>query len=155
MKNCIRPPYEKLKSLRQACSPLMQLFFGVASDINPTNIYRDIRDGNWLSSFFAIRGGAIFSCDKTLGKLACILMDWFSECGLFITHRRKSIRSEWLFKERRCEGAQWPSRRRQRWSPAVGCRQSWTCRFSTWSRLSYIMASARGRSFQLTDIKYV
>ena len=34
---------------RQACSPLIQLFFGFASDIGQTNIYRDIRDGNWLS----------------------------------------------------------------------------------------------------------
>ena len=130
------------------------LWFYLLLISDQTNIYRDIRDGNWLSSFFAIRGGAIFVCDKTLGKLACILMDWFSECGLFITYRRKNIRTEWLFKERTCEGAQWPSRRRQRWSPAVGCRQSWTCRFSTWSRLS-CMSSARGRSFQLTDIKYV
>ena len=36
---------------RQACSPLIQLFFGFASDIDQTNIRRDIRDGNWLSSF--------------------------------------------------------------------------------------------------------
>ena len=35
---------------RQACSPLIQLFFGFASDIDQTNIDRDIRDGNWLSS---------------------------------------------------------------------------------------------------------
>ena len=35
---------------RQACSPLIQLFFGFASDIDQTNINRDIRDGNWLSS---------------------------------------------------------------------------------------------------------
>ena len=28
---------------RQACSPLIQLFFGFASDIGQTNIYRDIR----------------------------------------------------------------------------------------------------------------
>ena len=34
---------------RQACSPLIQLFFGFASDIDQTNINRDIRDGNWLS----------------------------------------------------------------------------------------------------------
>ena len=37
-------------SNRQACSPLIQLFFGFASDIDQTNINRDIRDGNWLSS---------------------------------------------------------------------------------------------------------
>ena len=37
---------------RQACSPLIQLFFGFASDINQTNINRHIRDGNWLSSCF-------------------------------------------------------------------------------------------------------
>ena len=30
---------------RQACSPLIQLFFGFASDIDQTNINRDIRDG--------------------------------------------------------------------------------------------------------------
>ena len=35
---------------RQACSPLIQLFFGFASDIYQTNINRDIKDGNWLSS---------------------------------------------------------------------------------------------------------
>ena len=37
---------------RQACSPLIQLFFGLASewDIDQTNINRDIRDGNWLSN---------------------------------------------------------------------------------------------------------
>ena len=35
--------------IRQACSPLIQLFFGFASDIDQTNINRDIRDGNWLS----------------------------------------------------------------------------------------------------------
>ena len=35
---------------RQACSPLIQLFFGFASDIDQTNINRDIRDGNWLSN---------------------------------------------------------------------------------------------------------
>ena len=34
---------------RQACLPLIQLFFGFASDIDQTNINRDIRDGNWLS----------------------------------------------------------------------------------------------------------
>ena len=34
---------------RQACSPLIQLFFGFASDIDQANINRDIRDGNWLS----------------------------------------------------------------------------------------------------------
>ena len=34
---------------RQACSPLIQWFFGFASDIDQTNINRDIRDGNWLS----------------------------------------------------------------------------------------------------------
>ena len=36
------------KFLRQACSPLIQLFFGFASessDIDQTNINRDIRDG--------------------------------------------------------------------------------------------------------------
>ena len=37
-------------TIRQACSPLIQLFFGFASDIDQTNISRDIRDGNWLSS---------------------------------------------------------------------------------------------------------
>ena len=43
---------------RQACSPLIQLFFGFASewdrylisDIDQTNINRDIRDGKWLSN---------------------------------------------------------------------------------------------------------
>ena len=35
---------------RQACSPLIQLFLGFASDIDQTNINRDIRDGNWLSN---------------------------------------------------------------------------------------------------------
>ena len=35
---------------RQACSPLIQLFFGFGSDIDQTNINRDIRDGNWLST---------------------------------------------------------------------------------------------------------
>ena len=34
---------------RQACSPLIQLFFGFASDIDQTYINRNIRDGNWLS----------------------------------------------------------------------------------------------------------
>ena len=37
--------------IRQACSPLIQLFFGFASDIDQTNINLDNnRDGNWLSS---------------------------------------------------------------------------------------------------------
>ena len=36
--------------VRQACSPLIQLFFGFASDIDQTSINRDIRDGNWLSN---------------------------------------------------------------------------------------------------------
>ena len=36
-------------NIRQACSPLIQLFFGFASDIDQTNKNRDIRDGNWLS----------------------------------------------------------------------------------------------------------
>ena len=35
---------------KQACSPLIQLFFGFASDIDQTNTYRDNRDGNWLSN---------------------------------------------------------------------------------------------------------
>ena len=35
---------------RQACSPLIQLFFRFASDIDHTNINIDIRDGNWLST---------------------------------------------------------------------------------------------------------
>ena len=38
------------RQYRQACSPLIQLFFGFASDIDQTNINRDIRDGNWLSN---------------------------------------------------------------------------------------------------------
>ena len=41
---------------RQACSPLIQLFFGFASDIDQTNINRDIRDGNWLSRVRQNRG---------------------------------------------------------------------------------------------------
>ena len=43
----------KLVTVRQACSPLIQLFFGFASewDIDQTNTNRDIRDGNWLSSY--------------------------------------------------------------------------------------------------------
>ena len=35
---------------RQACSPLIQLFFGFDSDFDKTNINRDIRYGNWLST---------------------------------------------------------------------------------------------------------
>ena len=43
---------------RQACSPLIQLFFGFASDIDQIkNINRDIRDGNWLSSDDDCAGG--------------------------------------------------------------------------------------------------
>ena len=42
-------PSELQHKARQACSPLIQLFFGFASDIDQTNINRDIRDGNWLS----------------------------------------------------------------------------------------------------------
>ena len=41
-----------LMNYRQACSPLIQLFFGFASDIDQTNIEfinKDIIDGNWLS----------------------------------------------------------------------------------------------------------
>ena len=48
--------YQRPGLRRQACSPLIQLFFGFASDIDQTNINRDIRDGNWLSTvepFFA------------------------------------------------------------------------------------------------------
>ena len=40
---------------RQACSPLIQLFFGFASDIDQTNINRDIRDSNWLSRLDSVR----------------------------------------------------------------------------------------------------
>ena len=41
--------YQRPGLRRQACSPLIQLFFGFASDIDQTNINRDIRNGNWLS----------------------------------------------------------------------------------------------------------
>ena len=41
-------------SNRQACSPLIQLFFGFASDVDQTNINRDIRDGSWLSRFLML-----------------------------------------------------------------------------------------------------
>ena len=37
---------------RQACSPLIQLFFGFASDVDQTNTNRDIRDGYWLSNIY-------------------------------------------------------------------------------------------------------
>ena len=40
----------KYSECRQACLPLTQFFFGFASDIDQTNIKRDIRDGNWLSN---------------------------------------------------------------------------------------------------------
>ena len=43
--------------LRQACSPLIQFFLGFASDINQTNINRDMRDGDWLSSRHYHKGG--------------------------------------------------------------------------------------------------
>ena len=52
----VAPPH-KLFTLRQACSPLIQLFFGFASDIDQTNINRDIRDGNWLSRYVALETG--------------------------------------------------------------------------------------------------
>ena len=42
------------KTFRQACSPLIQLFFEFSSDIDQTNINSDIRDGNWLSKNFQI-----------------------------------------------------------------------------------------------------
>ena len=42
--------YQRPGLRRQACSPLIQLFFGFASDIDQTNINGDIRDSNWLSS---------------------------------------------------------------------------------------------------------
>ena len=45
----------KLPFSRQACSPLIQLFFGFTSDIDQTNINRDIRDGNWLSTLLPRR----------------------------------------------------------------------------------------------------
>ena len=48
---------------RQACSPLIQLFFEFASDINQTNINRDMRDGNWLSS-------VLFLCLKPILQTA-------------------------------------------------------------------------------------
>ena len=57
---------------RQACSPLIQLFFGFASDIDQTNTYRDIRDGNWLSNPVWI-----YHCrlvENTLSNRACVSM---------------------------------------------------------------------------------
>ena len=61
---------------RQACSPLIQLFFGFASDIDQTNINRDIRDGNWLSSAWTCLGHLVllknvtvmynFQCGQTM-----------------------------------------------------------------------------------------
>ena len=54
---------------RQACSPLIQLFFGFASDIDQTNTYRDIRDGNWLSraeQADGVEGGEVaWGADRT------------------------------------------------------------------------------------------
>ena len=40
--------------IRQACSPLIQLFFGFASDIDQTNINRDIRDV-YTRPFFTLK----------------------------------------------------------------------------------------------------
>ena len=48
--HCEQWPLIRLEMNRQACSPLIQLFFGFASDIDQINRNRDIRDGNWLSN---------------------------------------------------------------------------------------------------------
>ena len=64
------------KLTRQACSPLIQSFFKFASDIDQTNINRDIRDGNWLSSSELLWStwpgpcsGSMFGSTKGLGTM--------------------------------------------------------------------------------------
>ena len=64
---------EKLVLTRQTCSPLIQLFFGFASDIDQTSINRDIRDGNWLSRILRLLLG-VKSSDNLKGKRLSIVL---------------------------------------------------------------------------------
>ena len=67
---------------RQACSPLIQLFFGFASDIDQTNISRDIRDGNWLSTDTAIIPNAVIECFWNIDTARNFGSDWYFICML-------------------------------------------------------------------------
>ena len=60
--------------IRQACSPLIQLFFGFASDIDQTNINRDIRDGNWLSRVYVCWTVSDCQCLKPSGSVVPLVM---------------------------------------------------------------------------------
>ena len=60
---------------RQACSPLIQLFFGFSSGIDQTNINRDIRDGNWLSSPLTIGARQMKNAPLSV-SIKCIKQHW-------------------------------------------------------------------------------
>ena len=74
---------------RQAWRPLIQLFFGFASDIDQTNIYRDIRDGNWLSNLVCslILSSIPFS-KRGRGRVKCTTrtISVFAPLGSFIDY---------------------------------------------------------------------
>ena len=70
---------------RQACSPLIQLFYGLASDIDQTNINRDIRDGNWLSTPEGIHSG----CKLVLLFFPQVLLRWSTLMGYWSSTARR------------------------------------------------------------------
>ena len=65
--------------IRQACSPLIQLFFGLLLIYHQSNTYSDIRDGNWLSTVCASSkilpfcGRTQFLFKTVLRRTACLL----------------------------------------------------------------------------------
>ena len=65
--------------IRQACSPLIQLFFGLLLIYHQSNTYSDIRDGNWLSTVGASSkilpfcGRTQFLFKSVLRRTACLL----------------------------------------------------------------------------------
>ena len=76
------PGQEEPQRSTQACSPLIQLFFGFVSDIDQTNISRDIRDGNWLSTDTAIIPNAVIECFWNIDTARNFGSDWYFICML-------------------------------------------------------------------------
>ena len=81
--------------IRQACSPLIQLFFGFASDIDQTNINRDIRDGNWLSS--------LESCCMTLMSEGDDVVDGAQDQDCTSQSRRRERECTMFIYDARCK----------------------------------------------------
>ena len=95
--------YQRPGLRRQACSPLIQLFFGFASDIDQTNTYRDIRDGNWLSNPVWI-----YHCrlvENTLSNRACVSMRMHGGGWQWQNKRRANERSSCQITAFSCQSA--------------------------------------------------